>query len=185
MSVRDRLLQAGEQILHEQGWPALTQPRIAKAAGVSQSHLTYYFPTRNALLVAIAEYSVDQALQRQLTQAPVNPAHGLAEALAFLPRTRMLLGLVTAADADTSLRPALDRLVAHVRRTLLQLLQHLGFQPEAASVLLCHATIVGLAVMHLGRQSPESEAEITTGLAQLFELLPRATTASCEPSASA
>ena len=31
-------------LLHEQGLAALTQPRIAKAAGVSQSHLTYYFP---------------------------------------------------------------------------------------------------------------------------------------------
>lgn len=51
--VRDRLLAAALALLREQGLTGLTQPRVAKAAGVSQSHLTYYFPTRADLLRAV------------------------------------------------------------------------------------------------------------------------------------
>ena len=51
--VRDRLLAAALALLREQSLTGLTQPRVAKAAGVSQSHLTYYFPTRADLLRAV------------------------------------------------------------------------------------------------------------------------------------
>ncbi|MDE2585808.1 MAG: TetR/AcrR family transcriptional regulator [Betaproteobacteria bacterium] len=172
MNVPERILAAGVTLLHEQGLAALTQPRIAKAAGVSQSHLTYYFPTRNELLLAIAEHSVDQALSQQLAKPAADPAQALAAAMRFLPRVRMLLGLVVAADQDPALRDALVRLIAHVRHSIGQLLAHLGYQPEAPQVLVFHAAVVGLAVMHLGRQSPESEQELETGLAQLLALLP-------------
>ncbi|HJW02258.1 MAG TPA: TetR/AcrR family transcriptional regulator [Azospira sp.] len=176
MNVPERILAAGVTLLHEQGLAALTQPRIAKAAGVSQSHLTYYFPTRNELLLAIAEHSVDQALALQLSQPlakpAADPAQALATAMRFLPRVRMLLGLVVAADQDPALRDALVRLIAHVRHSIGQLLAHLGYQPDAPQVLVFHAAVVGLAVMNLGRQSPESEQELETGLAQLLTLLP-------------
>jgi len=172
MSVKQRLLTAGLTLLHEQGLAALTQPRIAKAAGVSQSHLTYYFPTRNELLLAIAEHSVDQALSQHLGAPQSNPAQTLAAAMRFLPRVRMLLSLVAAADQEPSLRDAVSRLVAHVRQSIAQLLEHLGYELEASQVLVFHAAIVGLAVMHLGRQSAEAEAELETGLKQLLSLLP-------------
>lgn len=175
MSVKQRLLAAGVTLLHEQGLAALTQPRIAKAAGVSQSHLTYYFPTRNELLLAIAEQSVNDALARQLGSPEADPAQALAAAMRFLPRVRMLLGLVAAADQEPSLREAVSRLVDHVRQSIAQLLSHLGYAPEAPQVLVFHAAIVGLAVMNLGRQSPQSEAELAVGLRQLLALLPHPT----------
>lgn len=172
MSVKQRLLAAGVTLLHEQGLAALTQPRIAKAAGVSQSHLTYYFPTRNELLLAIAEHSVDQALSRQLASPGNDPVQTLAAAMGFLPRVRMLLGLVAAADQEPPLRDAVGRLVAHVRHSLAQLLSHLGYRLEASQVLVFHAAVVGLAVMNLGRQSPASEQELESGLHELLALLP-------------
>lgn len=172
MSVKQRILEAGVALLHEQGLGALTQPRIAKAAGTSQSHLTYYFPTRNALLLAIAEHSVDQALAQQTAMPAADPVQGLASAIRFLPRVRMLLGLVAAADLEPQLRPALARLIEHIRASLAQRLAHLGYRLAAPQVLVVHATLVGLAVMNLGRQSTESEQEIAAGMAQILALLP-------------
>jgi len=58
MDVRDRILQAALRLLAESGAHELTQPRVAKAAGVRQSHLTYYFPTRADLLQEVARYSI-------------------------------------------------------------------------------------------------------------------------------
>lgn len=172
MTVKQRLLEAGVTLLYEQGLSALTQPRIAKAAGVSQSHLTYYFPNRAELLLAIAEHSVDQALERHLTTPGEDPAVALAQAMRFLPRVRMMLGLVAAADQDPAIRATLGRLVSHVRSSLARLLTFLGYSMDATPVLVFHAAIIGLAIMNLGRQSPESEQEIDAGLRQLLSLLP-------------
>jgi len=105
----------------------------------------------------------------------LDPAQALAAAMRFLPRVRMLLGLVAAADQEPSLREAVSRLVDHVRQSIAQLLSHLGYAPEAPQVLVFHAAIVGLAVMNLGRQSPQSEAELAVGLRQLLALLPHPT----------
>ena len=173
MTVRARLLNAGVALLREQGLAALTQPRIAKAAGVSQSHLTYYFPTRDSLLLAIAEHSVDQELARaQTTPAPDDPVLALVAAIRFLPRVRMMLGLIASGDRDEAFRPAFGRLVDHVRESLARLLAHRGHTLDSSQVALVHAAVVGLAVMNLGRQTAASEAEIESGLRQLLALLP-------------
>jgi AcrR family transcriptional regulator len=173
MSVKQRLLNAGTALLHEHGLGALTQPRIAKAAGVSQSHLTYYFPTRNDLLLAIAEHSVDEALARPMAEPGADPVRTLAAAIRFLPRVRMLLGLVAAADQEPPLRDPMSRLITHVRQSVGQLLTRLGYRADAPEVLAFHATVIGLAVMNLGRQSPESEHELEIGLQQMLGMLPR------------
>ena len=172
MTVKQRLLKAGVDLLHDQGLGALTQPRVAKAAGVSQSHLTYYFPSRNDLLLAIAEHSVDQALARHLEAPAEAPLAALTQAMGFLPRVRMLLGLVMASDQDPAIRVAVTRLIAHVRASLDQFFQHLGYSLTAPEVLVVHGAIIGLAVMNLGRQSAESAGEIEAGLSQLLALLP-------------
>lgn len=171
MSVKDRILEAGEALLKEQGLAALTQPRIAKAAGCSQSHLTYYFPTRDALLLAIVEHSVDGTLHAAIARSDARLEDLLGEAMRFLPRVRMLLGLISAADADPALRAPLTRFVGNVRAALAELLHAHALPDDADSVRLVHAAVVGLAILNLGRQSEASGEDIERGLASLLKLL--------------
>ncbi len=173
MGVKERILEAGSALLHQEGPKALTQPRIAGAAGVSQSHLTYYFRTRNDLLLAIARHSVEQALAQPLSGSGDDPVQSLAAAAGYLPRIRMLVGLALAADQEEELRDAIGKLVSHVRQGLGQLLRRLGYRNDHPQVVLFHAAVVGLATQNLGRQSPESEADIEIGLRTLLSLLPR------------
>src|SRR2546428_10805001 len=81
MDVRDRILEAALGLLAESGAHELTQPRVSKAAGVRQSHLTYYFPTRADLLQEVARYSIER-LAGQLAHAkehnPGQVAQGIA-----------------------------------------------------------------------------------------------------------
>ncbi|QWT45993.1 TetR/AcrR family transcriptional regulator [Azospira inquinata] len=173
MSVKERLLEAGVTLLREQGIAALTQPRIARQAGVSQSHLTYYFPTRNVLLLAIAEHSIAQDLaqsQQHLENLPPTLEH-FSQALAYLPRIRMMLGLMVAADQDPALREALGLFVQRLRQTLTGLLSRNGQPPAPARVLLLHATLVGLACLNLAQQSDQSRQDIDTALGTLLPLL--------------
>src|SRR5688500_6001424 len=55
------ILAAAVKLLREEGGKALTTSRVAKAAGMPQGHLTYYFPRRADLLVAVARRSLEVA----------------------------------------------------------------------------------------------------------------------------
>lgn len=176
MSVKQRLLDAGVALLFEQGIAALTQPRIAREAGVSQSHLTYYFPTRDDLLLAVAEHSVSTEMTRLAAGNAASASADLATTIRYQPRIRMILGLVVTADKDPATRVVVARLIDHVRNGLDQLLRNLGYAPNASEVLVFHATVIGLALMNLGQQSDHSQDELEIGLRQAFAMLPRTAT---------
>ncbi|MCB1906465.1 MAG: TetR/AcrR family transcriptional regulator [Rhodocyclaceae bacterium] len=160
---RSRILDAGAGLLNDEGLAAVTQPRIARAAGLRQSHVTYYFPTRADLLLALAEHSVDQALAGVETRRDELPG-ALIDGATYLPRVRMLASLVLAADQDPALRPVLDRLVARLRDALAGVLRAFGHRGSEAEALTLQATLTGLALLHLGRQNTDSARDIETGL---------------------
>jgi AcrR family transcriptional regulator len=175
MTIRKRILDAGVGLLETQGVAALTQPRVAKAAGVSQSHLTYYFPTRNRLLMALAETAVERLLDglRAAVDRPVgaDAAQVFAEMVLHHAPMRVLLGLIVAADREPELRLSLAGLIARVRHGLGGLLEANGLAASPQQVLALHAGIVGLAVMNYARQTAESEHEVRVGMAELFSRL--------------
>ncbi|MEO7253460.1 MAG: TetR/AcrR family transcriptional regulator, partial [Casimicrobium sp.] len=70
-SVRDKILTAANEILLTLGFSALTQQSVAGRAGVRQSHLTYYFPTRNDLLRGTAQFGVE-VMFRSVTEPSVS-----------------------------------------------------------------------------------------------------------------
>ncbi len=59
---RQEIIEAGLATLREHGYAGFTQPRVATRAGLRQSHLTYYYPTRVDLLTAVARAAVDRQL---------------------------------------------------------------------------------------------------------------------------
>lgn len=51
--MRERLIDAAVKILCEDGYAALTTPKVAKVAGVSRGALQYHFPSRVDLILAV------------------------------------------------------------------------------------------------------------------------------------
>ncbi len=175
MSTRQNIIQAGVELLQTQGIAALTQPRVARAAGVSQGNLTYHFSTRNDLLLAVAEAAIESLLAH-LKDAASDPAGvDLGTALGtVMPRqapVRVMLGLIVAADDHPELRVALDGLVTRVRTGITGLLAAQGISETDEHALLAHATLVGLAVMNQARQNAASAADIVCGTNALLALL--------------
>ncbi len=159
MSVRSRILDAALGLLAEGGAHELTQPKVARAAGVRQSHLTYYFPTRGELLQEVARHSIGK-LASQLGHAP----HGsLAEAIAAgaadKRRSRVMLGLVNAADRDAKVKARMRKFVAEVRTRRSPLLAAGGLNTDPESVAFFHSCVVGCAVLQLARDNPAARAE--------------------------
>ena len=83
MDVRSRILEAALGLLAENGAHELTQPKVARAAGVRQSHLTYYFPTRGELLQEVARglEARPALLQRVLDEGVEHDLHDFHRAL--------------------------------------------------------------------------------------------------------
>ena len=180
--LRDRLLDAGRELLRDRPWAQVTMGEIAAAAGVSRQTLYNEFGNRDefgqALVIRESGRLLD-AVEQTIAEHPDDPLAALTAGLErFLeiattdPFVRLLLGddgtggllpLVT-----TQSRPVLDwasdRLAATIRAQW----------PQAASVDLDSLadTLVRLAISHVTapRDAPDrTAAEITRLLAPSIE----------------
>lgn len=159
MDVRDRILEAALGLLAESGAHELTQPKVAKAAGVRQSHLTYYFPTRGELLQEVARYSIGKLAGQLAHGKPGALADGIAAGTADKRRSRVMLGLVMAADRDPKIKQRMRKFVTELRSRMAPVLDAGGLETDADSVAFFHSVIVGCAVLQLARDNPEARAE--------------------------
>lgn len=153
---RGALVAAALEVIGESGPGGFTQPRVAARAGMRQSHLTYYFPTRDDLLVAVADEAVRRRVtalteaQRDATGTPAQVA-ALARVLTSPEHTRVLLALTQAADRNEAVRAAFDALAAGVAPLGAALLREAGADADPAALALLQATSTGIAVLALAR----------------------------------
>jgi AcrR family transcriptional regulator len=162
VDVRSRILQAALGLLAEGA--DLTQPRVARAAGVRQSHLTYYFPTVTDLLQAVARYSFE-SLGREL---PGSGGRGVAAATLDKRRVRLMLALVLQADRDASLKPRMRAFVEEIRARIGPLL---GI--EGADLAFLHTVVVGAAVLQLARDNPAARREARRAIDRALKCVAR------------
>ncbi|MGY6275896.1 TetR/AcrR family transcriptional regulator [Methylomonas sp. MgM2] len=175
-TVREAILSAGVSLLRGYGITALTQPKVATAARVKQSHLTYYFPKRADLLLGVAEYAIDNILhevEAGLTESASASAlvDIISAAVIKGVPPRVMLGLIVAADAAPEIRPALQKLIRRVRDQIQMLLAKASMTADDRTALIFHAVVVGLAVMHDAQRTERSAQEVKTGLDLFVELI--------------
>lgn len=158
--VRERILDAALRVLGESGVRSFAQPKIAKAAGVPQGHLTYYFPKRLDLLAAVAARFVERlredvpALMDLATEAGARlDDAGRRRAMGFVAklakdrgRTRTLLGLLATTGEDEALRKQMASHAKNIRGLVARLV---GRDVDDPEVDLALATLWGLGLSHL------------------------------------
>jgi AcrR family transcriptional regulator len=161
LKTKQKILNAALSILAEQGYQALTQTRVAAAAGVRQGLLTYHFPTRAALLKAVVEETKAQTMQSLFdAQAPLtlenlkNCTVKMALSNAF---PRMMLALSVAADEDSALGHWFADADRSVRESFRLGLAHLGLQVDELELHGLRAIVVGAALIHLQQNTHASE----------------------------
>jgi AcrR family transcriptional regulator len=162
VDVRSRILEAALGLLAEGA--DLTQPRVARAAGVRQSHLTYYFPTVTDLMQAVARHSFE-SLAGELGG---KGAGGIAGAIGDRRRVRLMLSLVRAADRDASLKPRMRAFVAEIRKRIGPLL---GL--EGDELAFVHTVVVGAAVLQLARDDAQARREARKAIERALECVAR------------
>jgi AcrR family transcriptional regulator len=180
---RESLIEAAIAAVREGGYPALTQPKVAARAGMSQSHLTYYFPTRSDLVKAVAERIVGAQLARVDAQmGPLSREAALKNITALVTATgttRVFMALVLAADAEPSARAPLGELVSGMRQRVTYLLAALSGDTESperisahtADGRLFHAAVVGATILSLTEGDQADDEATAQMLAHLLEIL--------------
>lgn len=157
--VRTRILGAALALLAKGGAQELTQPRVCKAAGVRQSHLTYYFPTINDLLQAVALH-VLQSVAAEIGARPgTSFVDSVATASADKARVRVMLGLVSAADRGASLKPRMREFIRELRGGIAQALRAAGYEGTPQQAAFMHSVVIGQAVLQIARDNPEARRE--------------------------
>ena len=171
-----KIIAAALELLRSEGMPALTQPRVAQAAGLRQSHITYYFPTRSNLVAAVAA-SVAEGLTAGFENAfAADRPGGLEDRIARIgspEQTRLLLALVLAADREKSVRALFRKLTIDVRKRIASGFARQGFEAGPDAVAMFHALGVGLAVLDLARGEPASRRETRTTTARALSQMPK------------
>lgn len=175
--LRERLLLVAIGLVREHGLAGLTQPRVAKAAGISQSHLTYYFPTRRTLLRAVLDRTatdqlagVKQAL-RAASSSPRKLAGAMGNAFEKAENSRVLISFALAASEDAYARRTFERLTRGIRGEVTAAAEKIGIPSDAKTMALVHAMGVGLSVLNLALGGSSLRPKPPETMAMLFRLL--------------
>jgi AcrR family transcriptional regulator len=153
-SLRDCILDAAVKILSESGIKRLAQPQVAKEAKVRQSHLTYYFPKRSDLILAVTEKaisSINKMIEKQLpnglNEGTLKTMHTFAVSLlSDRNRSRMLLGLLVESDENSELRTRLQRIAEGQAKLIALLSQRPEDDPKVA---LASSALYGMGIKAL------------------------------------
>ena len=162
---RTRILEAAYSLLSRTGVSELSQPKVARAAGLRQSHLTYYFPTRSDLLQALAQHSIGQILTRLTGEAaegsltPDMLARLVGDIVSDKRRARTMLGLVVTSDENREIKKFLRDFVIRVRGGIADITRMLGQDIDPERIAAFHSLMVGTAILNVARDNAQSRKD--------------------------
>lgn len=182
-SVREKILTAANEILLTIGFSALTQQAVAARAGVRQSHLTYYFPTRNDLLRGTAQFGVE-ALFRPIAETAALGEISVEDLRQLLmpEKTdrqwfRLMTGLASASEEDASIRQWMREFDAGLLEKLKAGFAAVGVAISQDHANFFHATLIGALHLDMVNPSDESFERVNRAVATALDVvLPRAQT---------
>jgi len=140
------------RVVQDQGIPALTQMHVATAAGLRQSHLTYYFRTRSDLLKAVVEHA-SRTIFGIVDGRPEAPVRSMSEFrerlkkdIADIRMPRLMTAMTVASDEDPSLKAWMAGFEQALLRLMEDTLKRLGVSVSTLDVALFHATMIGISL---------------------------------------
>lgn len=173
---RSEITEAAFSLVQEEGLAGLTQPRVAKRLGLRQSHVTYYFPTRDDLLAAVTELAVHRRVAAldglRTARTLAKKIQALVEVLIDPEQTRVLLALTQISDSTPALRPHFRALAGGIAPSATALLQAAGADPTPDAIALLQTASTGMAVVALATGQTDS-APTTDMITRLLNTLPR------------
>lgn len=165
--VRTRLLNAAIEVVRNEGIHALTQSRVSSVAGVRQSHLTYYYPTRKVLLTAIAEACAEITVcsMGHTNECDLPPTlqqyfQYIADKMIDPAICRIMIALTYSSEEDASIKVWMKDFRERATQRFQISLQHYGVQLTASQLAFFYAFMTGLSVVNLSESTEQSAHEL-------------------------
>jgi AcrR family transcriptional regulator len=175
---RALILDAAIKLLEREGAAALKQTRVAQEAGVEQGHLTYYFPKKADLVLAVfaragerTREDIARMVARSSTHSPKRRFFEVAAALAKdRKRTRLLLALIVESQGDPDVARPIAENIRMQRQAIGALL---GRSEDDLEVELALAALKGIGLEQMVLGTPPDHVDAL--VAQLEKWLVRGT----------
>ncbi len=108
---KEKVLQAAERIVQQQGAGNLTYDELVRESGVTRGGITYHFPTKDSLLRALMERDMQQWDEMEAALRPKIENERAADLIASVRamtqtsdnKKRFIAGMLSAATHDQSL----------------------------------------------------------------------------------
>lgn len=172
-SARERILEAAERVVSDVGAARLTLDLVAHAAGVSKGGLLYHFPSKEALLGALAQrYVRNMEHCIEAAKAGIPECDRSRELKACIvgvlgsdPRSKAMGAalLATAANDLTLLEVVRERIAAHTQELA-------ASNADFARAAIVTLAVDGLMVRESLRISPFDEAQRRQIIAELIKI---------------
>lgn len=162
-STRVRILTAGVEVLHTEGFAALTQQAVAEKAGVRQSHITYYFPTRLDLLQATAQFGAE-SMMSQISNAALAGKISFEQFKGLLMPDetdrswwRLMIALVSACAESEAIRSWIVQFERQLQGRLREGFGAFEIALSDLDVEFLHATYIGALTLDMQAMTPASQ----------------------------
>ncbi|MBN2624888.1 MAG: TetR/AcrR family transcriptional regulator [Acidimicrobiales bacterium] len=147
---RERLLDATEEIMLQDGYAAVSSRSVAAKVGINAPLVHYYFPTIDDLFVAVLRRRADANVERMAEALASEEPLRAWWRLASHPRgSALFVELIAAANHRPALQAAVGDYAREVRRMqmdrLSSLLGEYGLDPVELPPALVAAAVQGLA----------------------------------------
>jgi AcrR family transcriptional regulator len=148
--VREKILKAALELMQTYGVKKFTQPQVARAAGIRQSHLTYYFPRKIDLIMGLLQGHGRPAESTATDAAGPGHAAAIRKGLDVLTsdpgRMRFFLSLILEAQLEPGLRSLVDD---HMTRFDARVANYYGRKAGDPDVLMFLSALRGLGMRRL------------------------------------
>jgi AcrR family transcriptional regulator len=176
-STRVRILTAGVEVLHSEGFASLTQQAVAQKAGVRQSHVTYYFPTRLDLLQATAHFGCESMMQ-PIANAAIGGALSFEEFRELLlPDVtdrgwwRLMTALVNACAESESIRNWIGQFDAQLRDRLQRGFRAYDIHLSDADIEFTHAVYIGALTLDMQALTDASQTRARENVRMAIDMM--------------
>lgn len=176
-SVREKILTAATELLLTAGFNSLTQQAVAARAGVRQSHLTYYFPTRNDLLRGTAQFGMEAMLLPMVETAATGGITADDLRALLMPDIsdrqwfRLMTGLAAASEENESIRQWMREFDRRVVEKLAAGFAAANVAISSDHVHFFHATFIGALQLDSVEPSDESFNRVSRAVATALDVV--------------
>jgi AcrR family transcriptional regulator len=178
-NLSEEIVKAALELAKTTSLTQVSQAKIAKQAGVTQSHLTYYFPKRSdlikAALIKMQEelFNTDELLSRlgETSLTPHTLKRLILNEVGNTSRSWLIISALLASHEDEELQRWFEQFEESLYNNFTLIIEKAGLKPLPEEISVLHMCIVGCNMLSVHPNSGDRLVQVQSALDKLFDAL--------------